>query len=134
MSGSHAAALRRSYGRRNGASTPSATTRASPLGWRTRASPKCRRARSRCSPCRRQRESTITPAVQPDNLQVSEQPLGDGHLIDARGEIDHVTTPLVADALRRATLDGGGPVVLDLTETTFIDSAGISPLLNRLRR
>jgi anti-sigma B factor antagonist len=72
--------------------------------------------------------------LQPDNLQVNEQPLGDGHLIDARGEIDHVSTPLVADALRRATLDGGGPVVLDLTDTTFIDSAGISTLLNGLRR
>jgi anti-anti-sigma factor len=45
-----------------------------------------------------------------------------------------VSTTLVADALRRATLDGEGPVVLDLTETTFIDSAGISTLLNGLRR
>jgi anti-sigma B factor antagonist len=72
--------------------------------------------------------------LQPDNLQVNEQPLGDGHLIDARGEIDHVTTPRVADALRRATLAGHGPVVLDLTGTTFIDSAGISTLLNGLRR
>jgi anti-anti-sigma factor len=70
----------------------------------------------------------------PDSLEVNEQPLGDGQLIDARGEIDHVTTPLVADALRRATLDGGGTVVLDLTATTFIDSAGISTLLNGLRR
>jgi anti-anti-sigma factor len=55
-------------------------------------------------------------------------------VIDARGEIDHVTTPLVADALRRVTLEGEGPVVLDLTQTTFIDSAGISTLLNGLRR
>jgi anti-anti-sigma factor len=69
-----------------------------------------------------------------DNLEVDEQPLGDGCLIDARGEIDHVSTPLVADALRRATIAGAGPVVLDLTETTFIDSAGISTLLNGLRR
>lgn len=69
-----------------------------------------------------------------DNLEVNEEPLGDARLIDARGEIDHVSTTLVADALRRATLDGEGPVVLDLTETTFIDSAGISTLLNGLRR
>jgi anti-anti-sigma factor len=72
--------------------------------------------------------------LRPDNLEVNEQPLGDGHLIDACGEIDHVTTRLVANALRMATLDGNGTVVLDLTETTFIDSAGISTLLNGLRR
>jgi anti-sigma B factor antagonist len=69
-----------------------------------------------------------------ENLEVNEAPLGDARLIDARGEIDHVSTTLVADALRRATVEGSGPVVLDLTETTFIDSAGISTLLNGLRR
>jgi anti-anti-sigma factor len=68
------------------------------------------------------------------NLAVDEEPLGGARLIDARGEIDHLSTTLVADALRRATVDGEGPVVLDLTETTFIDSAGISTLLNGLRR
>jgi anti-sigma B factor antagonist len=72
--------------------------------------------------------------LEPDNLEVNEQALGDGQLIDARGEIDHVSTTLVADALRRATVAGEGPVVLDLSETTFIDSAGISTLLNGLRR
>jgi anti-sigma B factor antagonist len=69
-----------------------------------------------------------------DNLEVDEQPLGGGSLIAARGEIDHVSTALVANALRRATLEGQGPVVLDLSGTTFIDSAGISTLLNGLRR
>ena len=69
-----------------------------------------------------------------DSLEVNEEPLGDACLIDARGEIDHVSTTLVADALRRATVEGTGPVVLDLTGTTFIDSAGISTLLNGLRR
>jgi anti-sigma B factor antagonist len=72
--------------------------------------------------------------LEAENLEVSERTLGDGHLIDARGEIDHVSTTLVADALRRATVAGDGPVVLDLSDTTFIDSAGISTLLNGLRR
>jgi anti-sigma B factor antagonist len=67
-------------------------------------------------------------------LQLQEEPLGQALLIDACGEIDHSTTPLVANALRRATLDGNGPVLLDLTGATFIDSAGISTLLNGLRR
>ena len=68
------------------------------------------------------------------DLQVDEQALDDGYLIAARGDIDHVTAPLVADALRRVTLEGDGRVVLDMTETEFIDSAGISTLLNGLRR
>jgi anti-sigma B factor antagonist len=68
------------------------------------------------------------------SLQLQEEPLGQALVIDACGEIDHSTTPLLANALRRVTLDGGGPVVLDLTDATFIDSAGISTLLNGLRR
>ena len=67
-------------------------------------------------------------------LELEEQSLGDGHLIAARGEIDHGTARQLADSLRRVTLDGEGDVVLDLTATSFIDSAGISTLLNGLRR
>jgi anti-anti-sigma factor len=67
-------------------------------------------------------------------LHVHEEVLGDNNLIAARGDVDHMTAPLLADALRRATLEGDGRVVLDLSETSFIDSAGISTLLNGLRR
>src|SRR5256714_14856375 len=67
-------------------------------------------------------------------LQLQEQAIGDAHLIAANGEIDQVSSRLVADALRRATLAGEGNVVLDMSETNFIDSAGISALLNGLRR
>src|SRR4051794_41858267 len=70
----------------------------------------------------------------PEVLQVHEEALGDAHLIAATGEIDQVSSRLVADALRRATLAGDGSVVLDMSETNFIDSAGISTLLNGLRR
>jgi anti-sigma B factor antagonist len=72
--------------------------------------------------------------MTPNDLQVDEESLGDGHLIVTRGDFDHATSPLVADALRRVTLDGDGHVVVDLSETGFIDSAGISTLLNGLRR
>ncbi|HEY0630915.1 MAG TPA: STAS domain-containing protein [Thermoleophilaceae bacterium] len=70
----------------------------------------------------------------PDELQVHEEAVGDAHLIAPSGEIDQVTSRHVADALRRATVAGEGHVVLDLSETSFIDSAGISTLLNGLRR
>jgi anti-sigma B factor antagonist len=72
--------------------------------------------------------------MAPADLHLDEEALEDGHLIAARGDIDHMTAPLVADALRRVTLEAEGPVVLDMTETAFIDSAGISTLLNGLRR
>jgi anti-sigma B factor antagonist len=68
------------------------------------------------------------------DLEVEEESFGDGHLIVARGDIDHATSPRVADALRRVTLESAGNVVVDLSETGFIDSAGISTLLNGLRR
>jgi anti-anti-sigma factor len=70
----------------------------------------------------------------PDGLQVHEEPLEGAQLISASGEIDHLTSRILADALRRATVTGTGRVVLDLSETSFIDSAGISALLNGLRR
>src|SRR5436305_15333782 len=70
----------------------------------------------------------------PEVLDVHEQPIGDIHLIATNGEIDQVSSRLVADALRRATVAGDGNVVLDMTQTLFIDSAGISTLLNGLRR
>ena len=69
-----------------------------------------------------------------EELKVHEEIIGEGNLIAVIGDVDHNTAPLLADALRRATLDGEGRVVLDLCETSFIDSAGISTLLNGLRR
>lgn len=69
-----------------------------------------------------------------DELELREEMLGDASLIAVRGDVDHNTAPNLADALRRATLDGEGRVVLDLCEISFIDSAGISTLLNGLRR
>jgi anti-anti-sigma factor len=69
-----------------------------------------------------------------EDLQVYEETLGAAHLIAAHGDIDHMSSRLVADALRRVTLAGEGDVVLDMTATRFIDSAGISTLLNGLRR
>ena len=70
----------------------------------------------------------------PEVLQVTEEAIGGAHLIATAGEIDHATSRLLADALRRATVAGEGNVVLDLSEVSFIDSAGISALLNGLRR
>lgn len=68
------------------------------------------------------------------DLTVEEEADDGVHVIAAAGEMDNVTCKLVGEALRRATVSGEGPVVLDLEQTSFIDSAGISTLLNALRR
>src|SRR3954464_11646490 len=70
----------------------------------------------------------------PEVLLVHAEAVGDAHLIAATGEIDQVSSRLVADALRRATLAGEGNVVLDMSATNFLAPAGISTLLNGLRR
>jgi anti-sigma B factor antagonist len=67
-------------------------------------------------------------------LEIDEQLVGAVHVLVAAGDIDHLSSPRLADALRRVTLEGDGNVVLDLCATSFVDSAGISTLLNGLRR
>ncbi|MFL5827618.1 MAG: STAS domain-containing protein [Thermoleophilaceae bacterium] len=54
--------------------------------------------------------------------------------IGARGEIDLFTAPELKESLARAVADSGRDVVLDLCEVAFIDSTGLSLLLNAQRR
>lgn len=68
------------------------------------------------------------------SFNIDESDAGSHSLIAVRGEIDRATAPQLSAALRQATLEREGPVVLDLCEVTYIDSAGISVLLNALRR
>ncbi|MDX6425528.1 MAG: anti-sigma factor antagonist [Gaiellaceae bacterium] len=68
------------------------------------------------------------------DFTVCEQTLGPANLIALGGDLDSSTAPLVADALRRATLGREGPIIVDLCKVSFIDSAGISTLLNGLQR
>lgn len=58
----------------------------------------------------------------------------DAAVVVARGEIDCSTAPALSDALRRVTFEGEGPVAIDLCAVTFMDSSGISVLLNAVRR
>jgi anti-sigma B factor antagonist len=56
------------------------------------------------------------------------------HLVALRGEIDALTAPKLGRRLIRVTDEGKTGVVVDLTRVTFIDSTGISVLLNGLRQ
>jgi anti-sigma B factor antagonist len=68
------------------------------------------------------------------NLNLEQHSRDDGLLIAARGEIDRSTAPRLSDALRRATFKAAGQITLDLCGVTFMDSSGISVLLNAVRR
>jgi anti-anti-sigma factor len=52
-------------------------------------------------------------------------------VVVCRGEIDTATAPLLRDTLASLAV---GDVVVDLRSTTFMDSTGLSTLLNALRR
>ncbi len=56
------------------------------------------------------------------------------HVIHVRGEIHVSTAPEFSECLNQALADGKTAVVLDLSEVEFIDSTGLSVLLNGLRR
>lgn len=49
-------------------------------------------------------------------------------MITAAGELDIATTPRLAEALRHAPAHT--PIILDLTGVTFMDAAGLHPILH----
>src|SRR4051812_20586622 len=55
-------------------------------------------------------------------------------VVVARGEIHLATAPDFSERLNAVIADGHVAVVVDLTEVGFIDSTGLSVLLNALRR
>lgn len=67
-------------------------------------------------------------------LELSEEVEGDRTLIRARGEVDVVTAPKLAGRLDTILRGDGRDVVVDLSGTEFLDSAGLHVLLNAQRR
>jgi anti-sigma B factor antagonist len=71
----------------------------------------------------------------PFRLELSEDGgEGDQTLIRAQGEVDVVTAPKLALQLDKHLRTGRGDVVVDLSGTEFLDSAGLHVLLNAQRR
>jgi anti-sigma B factor antagonist len=58
---------------------------------------------------------------------------GGAHVICVRGEIHVTTAPRFAEILTKAIEGGKTALVLDMTGVEFIDSTGLSVLLNGLR-
>ena len=56
------------------------------------------------------------------------------HLLTLRGELDGGSAVGLAGPLAEVSSDGDGPVLLDLSDLSFMDSTGMSMLLNARRR
>ena len=69
-----------------------------------------------------------------ETLRITVERDDGAHVLRLRGELDLRTVPKLRMRLAEALERGGGPVVVDLTDVTFIDSTGLSALLNALRR
>jgi len=74
-------------------------------------------------------------AFEPPDFELTEENL-DEHNVVLRvvGEIHATTAPQFSERLNAAISEGRTGVVLDLTGVEFIDSTGLSVLLNGLRR
>lgn len=70
------------------------------------------------------------PKFEVEELDVN----GHTRVLDACGEIHVSTAPRFSDRLNAAIAEGKTALVLDLTRVEFIDSTGLSVLLNGLRR
>jgi anti-sigma B factor antagonist len=57
----------------------------------------------------------------------------EGSVVRVCGEVDPATSALVWQGIEEA-IDLGGPLVIDLTETTFMDSSGMTLLVRARQR
>jgi anti-sigma B factor antagonist len=64
----------------------------------------------------------------------TEHPEPNVAVIELKGEVDLYTCPELKDELLRVIGDGAILVVVDLTETTFIDSTGLGVLIRGVER
>jgi anti-sigma B factor antagonist len=76
------------------------------------------------------RMSFASPSFQLSDESLDEQT----HLIAVRGEVHVSTAPEFSERLNDAIAGGKTGVVIDMTGVEFIDSTGLSVLLNALRR
>jgi anti-sigma B factor antagonist len=76
------------------------------------------------------------PASELDEVEfrIEEQPFPGATILAVRGEADLHSAPRLRDALATAIEDGSDELVLDLSETTFVDSMTLGVLLGAMKR
>lgn len=71
----------------------------------------------------------------PEHCSLSDASLDGGTpVVQVRGELDLLAAPKLSRRLLDATSEPGGDVVLDLSETTFVDSTTLGVLVGTARR
>ena len=71
----------------------------------------------------------------PAEFALTEESLGEGrHVVAVRGEIDLFTAPELKKTLAEAIEEGATRVVVDLSETTFLDSTALGVLIGAVKR
>jgi anti-sigma B factor antagonist len=71
----------------------------------------------------------------PAEFALSEEPLGEGrHVVAVRGEIDLFTAPELKQVLAESIEAGRVRIIVDLTETTFLDSTALGVLIGAVKR
>lgn len=70
----------------------------------------------------------------PIRLDIAEENQPTRTVLHARGEVDVITAPKLAAELHAVVRGRDGDVIVNLCETTFLDSAGLHVLLNAARR
>jgi anti-sigma B factor antagonist len=71
----------------------------------------------------------------PPDFAVTEEPVDpDRHVVAVRGEIDLFTAPELKQVLTEAIEQGKRRVVVDLSETSFLDSTALGVLIGAVKR
>src|ERR1051326_2030227 len=80
------------------------------------------------------RDDTI-PRHMPPEFALNEDALDDNrHVVAVRGEIDLFTAPELKQKLTDAIEGGKSRIVVDLTDTTFLDSTALGVLIGAVKR
>jgi anti-sigma B factor antagonist len=71
----------------------------------------------------------------PPEFSLSQESLdAERHVVAVRGEIDLFTAPELKSALSEAIETGHNRIVVDLTDTTFLDSTALGVLIGAVKR
>jgi anti-anti-sigma factor len=67
--------------------------------------------------------------MRPSPFALEEHALDGVDVIAVTGELDLATAPRLSKRLNEAALNGTGGIIVDLSETAFIDSSGLHALM-----
>ncbi len=71
----------------------------------------------------------------PPEFAVTEEPIdSERHVVAVRGEIDLFTAPELKQVLAETIEGGRSRIVVDLTDTTFLDSTALGVLIGAVKR